>query len=298
MQPVIFRDRHTGLLVEERVYSGKFLPWAYSTRVGWWLMDLVLSRRFVSWFYGWLNKQHWSRHKIVPFIRRMAVDLNDVLTPLDQFRSFNDFIIRDIDLRRRPIDPSPNVCIAPADGRFLTYPRINATATFRIKHATFNLFRFLCNDDLARTFDGGAMAICRLALADYHHFHFPVAGVLRPPIKIRGRYFAVTPYAERRLQPFYAQNYRVLTLIESDLFGSVLMIEVGAFTVGSLRECYTPGAPVRRAQRKGLFELGGSIIVLLFEPGTIEFDDDLCASTRNGVETQVRLGESIGRAAS
>jgi hypothetical protein len=33
---------------------------------------------------------------------------------------------------------------------------------------------------------------------------------------------------------------------------------------------------------------------MLFEPGLIEFDEDLVSHTRNGLETYVRLGDSIG----
>ena len=110
-----------------------------------------------------------------------------------------------------------------------------------------------------------------------------------------GRYFAVTPYARQWAVPFYGENRRSITLFDSDHFGRIAMIEVGAFTVGSIRQTFVPGTRVAKGDRKGYFELGGSVIVLLFEIGAIRFDDDLCNNTHAGLETFVRLGESIGR---
>ena len=75
----------------------------------------------------------------------------------------------------------------------------------------------------------------------------------------------------------------------------MVLVEVGAFTVGFIQQCFTPGKPTAKGDHKGHFELGGSIVVLLFAKGRIEIDDDLLANSKNGLETYVRLGESIGR---
>ena len=63
--------------------------------------------------------------------------------------------------------------------------------------------------------------------------------------------------------------------LESENFGTMTLVEIGAFTVGSIRQCYQPGANVERADRKAVFGIGGSTVVVLFEPGTIRFDQDL-----------------------
>ena len=46
----------------------------------------------------------------------------------------------------------------------------------------------------------------------------------------------------------------------------------------------------------GLFEYGGSTVVLLFEPGKIVFDDDLVFNTQNRLETLVKMGVQIASA--
>jgi phosphatidylserine decarboxylase len=40
--------------------------------------------------------------------------------------------------------------------------------------------------------------------------------------------------------------------------------------------------------------LGGSTILLLFEPGVIQFDDDLVENSNVALETLIRVGMSIG----
>ena len=291
-----YYDRRTGELRQDAIYARGLVDWLYNSTPGLWLTEILLSRRSVSRFYGWWNKQGWSRHKIKPFATRLGVNTNDLSQPIDAFESFNDFITREIDLSRRPIDPDPKVCVAPADGRVLAYPLIDAGQTFVIKRATLNLRALLRDGRLARDYSGGSMLVSRLYLNDYHHFHFPDDGTPREAVSIPGKYFAVSPYSRRKLLPLYAENHRMVTLLDSDHFRRVAMIEVGAFTIGSIQQRYHPGARVKKGDHKGFFELGGSIVILLFQRGAIRFDDDLCKHTSSGIETYVCLGESIGRA--
>jgi phosphatidylserine decarboxylase len=171
---------------------------------------------------------------------------------------------------------------------------VDPSATFPIKRNLFDLWSFIGSPNLAEQFARGSMAIIRLSLADYHHFHFPDSGVPSAPLKIPGRYHAGGSYSRRRLIPYYTENHRVITPFVSDHFGLMLLIEVGALAVGSIRQSFKPGHRVARGERKGFFELGGSTVVVLFQKGRIELDDDLCRNTSKGIETYVHLGESIG----
>ncbi|MDJ0951597.1 MAG: phosphatidylserine decarboxylase [Alphaproteobacteria bacterium] len=297
MSPSLSRylDRQSGQIKEDRLYAPGFLGWAYGTGPGWRLTNLLFSRRLISRVYGWIHKTRWSRRKIAPFAREMGVDPTECLRPLDAFASFNDFIVREIDLSRRPFVQDPAVCAAPVDGRLLAYQDIRADRPLPIKHAPLDPETLLQDRALARAYAGGSVVVSRLYLADYHHFHFPVEGVPQAARSIPGRYFAVTPYSARRPVPVFADNHRMVTRIETDRFGPIVMVEVGSFTIGSIQQRYRPGRPVRRGDHKGFFELGGSVVVLFFEQGAIRLDDDLCANTAKGMETYVRLGESIGR---
>lgn len=294
--PVIFYvDRQDGQLKQETVFAGRFLNWSYNTRLGFFLTHFLLSRRWISRLYGWWHRQSWSRRKIARFVERMEIDCSELQQPLTSFSSFNDFFVRRVDVSRRKIDQRPDICIAPADSKILVYENVPADLSFPIKRHSFNLATFLRDEDLVRRFNGGAMAVCRLHLKDYHHIHFPDNGIADISYPINGRYYAGGPYAHQRFLPFFAENYRTRTAFHSNSFGEMLIVEIGAFTVGSIRQDYRPGQPVRRGDHKGWFELGGSTVVLLFEKNAIRFDADLLRNSADDRETQVRMGESIGQ---
>lgn len=290
-----YYDRNEGKLKTEKVYASGFLYWSYNTRTGQWATDKIVRRKYISRLYGWLHKHSWSKWKIKSFVQKADVNLDELVQPLKDFESFNDFFIREIDLSKRPINPDPNVCIAPVDGKVLVYPKVELDMAFRIKRRTFNLRQFLRNDALADQFEGCSMVISRLCLADYHHFHFPDSGIPNRTISIPGNYHAGGPYSLRNLIPFYAENHRALTLFDSEHFGRMIISEIGALTVGSIQQHFQLGLHVERGARKGYFELGGSTVVLLFQKGMIELDKDICTYTQNDIETYVRFGDSVGR---
>lgn len=292
---IIYYDRKSRELMTERVYAGGFLTWAYNARLGRLATDLLLRGKFVSQLYGWFHKKPFSRWRIKPFVKKMGINNNESILSLEHFATFNDFFIRETDHSKRPIHKDPRACIAPTDGKILAYRVVEPDTTFRIKRSSFNLREFLCDDLLTERFAGGSMVISRLCLADYHHFHFPDSGIPGKAKSIQGKYYAGGPYALRWLVPFYSENHRMVTLFDSDNFGQMAIIEVGAFTVGSIQQRYQPGLHVAKATHKGFFELGGSTVVLLFQRNSIELDQDLCENTRNEVETYVRLGDSVGR---
>ena len=292
---ISYYDRQREELMTEKVYANGFLSWSYNTRLGQLATDLIFRQKIISRLYGWYHRKSWSRSRIKSFVKAMDVNTDVLACPLEDYATFNDFFMREIDLSKRPMCSDPSICIAPTDGKILAYPRVEPDTTFRIKRSPFNLRSFLGDDTLVEKYALGSMIISRLCLTDYHHFHFPDSGIPEKVVSIRGRYYAVGPYALDWLIPFYTENHRMLTLFDSDHFGQIAMVEIGAFTVGSIRQRYQPGVHVSRGAEKGGFELGGSTIVLLFRKGKIELDKDLCKNTQNEIETYVRLGESIGR---
>jgi phosphatidylserine decarboxylase len=70
---------------------------------------------------------------------------------------------------------------------------------------------------------------------------------------------------------------------------------IGAMMVGSIKTTVAEGEAVRRGQEFGYFAFGGSTIVLLFERGVVEWDEDLLVNGRATLETLVRVGMGIGR---
>lgn len=294
----VYYDRRSRALRIERVHAADSLHWLYNTRAGGVLGALLVGTPWFSRLYGWLHRTRWSRRKIRPFVERMGVDMGESSRRIEEFESFSDFFTRELEPGRRPVRADPETCVAPADGKMLAYPEVEAGRAFRIKRSTFDLGGLLRDRALVETFAGGSMVISRLGLADYHGFHFPDSGVPSEAVSIPGRYHAGGPYALRTLVPFFKENHRMVTLFASDHFGPIGIVEIGALTVGSIRQCCRAGVRVTKGRAKGFFELGGSTVVLLFHRGALRLDEDLVSMTEREIETCVRMGEPIGRARS
>jgi phosphatidylserine decarboxylase len=290
-----YYDRAHGRIEREPVFGRDFLRWAYNSRLGSLAEKVIFSRRWFSVFYGRLQARRWGPRRMQAFVRAAGVDPEDLIRPVDSYSSLSEFFTRSIDLARRPLDPDPDVCVAPCDGKVLVYPRVGPEATFFVKRNLFNLRRFLGDGALADRFAGGAMVVSRLAMSDYHHFHFPDSGIPARSVAVAGRYHAGGSYALSGAVPYYAENFRMITPFRSDHFGPMIIAEVGAMTVGSIKQEFQPGTPQKKGGHKGFFELGGSTVVLLFEADRIEFDDDLYRNSLAGLETYVRFGQSLGR---
>ena len=92
----------------------------------------------------------------------------------------------------------------------------------------------------------------------------------------------------------YGENARKIVPIDSPQFGRVMAVCVGAMMVGTIQTTVGAGARVERGQEFGYFAFGGSTIVMLFERGSVEWDEDLVINSRAALETLVRVGMGIG----
>ena len=90
----------------------------------------------------------------------------------------------------------------------------------------------------------------------------------------------------------YKENHRIVNVLDTDHFGKVIYIEVGALLVGRIKN--NGSVQFEKGQEKGYFEQGGSTIVLFFEKGRISVDPDIIEMSGNGIETKVKMGERIG----
>lgn len=289
-------ERKTGETCVEKIYGHKALSWLYGDGFfkrlfSFCILPLLVHFPFSSWLYGLLQKRAGSAKKIVSFIQTYGIDASEFAPA--QFRSFNDFFIRKLRAETRPIVSDPSVLVMPADGRYFVYPHFNQ---FLVKGKEFSLTQFLGNVALAGRYKQGSMAIIRLCPTDYHRFHFPCDGIPYKPRLINGPLYSVNPLALRRRMAILAENKRMITEIETERFGTILYVEIGATSVGSIRQTFQAEQPVCKGDEKGYFEFGGSCLVLLFEPNCITFDADLVAHTKIGLETRSNFGQSLGRA--
>ncbi|KAK3360116.1 phosphatidylserine decarboxylase-domain-containing protein [Lasiosphaeria hispida] len=239
-----------------------------------------------------------SKAEIPKFIEFHQLDLSEVLLPLSDFKNFNQFFYRALKPDARPCSApeNPRIAVSPADCRSVVFNRIDVAQNIWVKGREFSVKRLLGNafpEDVAR-YEGGALGIFRLAPQDYHRFHIPVDGIMRDYKTVEGEYYTVNPMAIRSALDVYGENVRVLVPIDSPDFGRVMVICVGAMMVGSTVITRQAGEQVKRAEELGYFKFGGSTLILLFEPGKMEFDDDLAENSKGALETLIRVGMSVG----
>lgn len=140
----------------------------------------------------------------------------------------------------------------------------------------------------------GTCLILRLSSTDCHRFHFIDNGICKETKKIKGDYYSVSPIALKAVTELFCKNKREWSIFQSDSFGDVLCIEVGATCVGSIIQTYTPSKRVKKGEEKGFFKFGGSTIILFFENGKVKIDEDIIDQTNRGYETSIVMGEKIG----
>lgn len=300
MEEIFYVDRKQGKICKEKVYGLSGLLFLYA-RGPWWkrilsffLLPACAYFSWVSRLYGYFQKRKESRKKIAPFIREYEVDVSEFLDPVESFQSFNEFFTRKLKPEARPIDPRQGTLILPADGRYLVFPKIEQSDGFYVKGQPFCLETLLNSSALARRFAGGSMAIARLCPADYHRFHFPCDAIPSRAEKIGGHFYSVNPIALRSRPSIFWENKRFLTELETERFGTILYLEVGAACVASVTQVYLPGSHVKKGEEKGFFSFGGSTLLLLFEKGRISFSKDLAENSAQGLETLGRLGQPLG----
>jgi len=288
--PIQYYVRESGQIKTEKVAGEKWLVWLYYNPIGEATLWTLAKRKLVSSIYGNMMDRTSSAKKIHPFIEDFDIDMS--VAQKQEFNNFNDFFTRKLKDDARPIDTSSNIVVSPADGKILAYANIS-NSDFIIKGYRFNVSSFLDNPGLAQKYFDGTLLIIRLAPVDYHRFHFPVSGNVSPNKKIDGDYYSVNPYALRKMAEIFCLNKREYTILSNPLFGDVVMVEVGATMVGSIKQTYK-GSSANKGEEKGYFKFGGSTVVLLFKKSKIQIDKDLLINTAKGYETTVKMGERIG----
>jgi phosphatidylserine decarboxylase len=300
MDDIHYIERVTGECSVERVYG----RWALSLLYGdsffarlfaaLWL-PLLARCSFLSRFYGFLQNRPNSKKKILRFIETFDIDSSEFADPVSSYRSFNEFFIRKLKPGCRPIDMRTDRVVMPADGRVLVFPDLSKTEGFYVKGQRFDLFAFLCNSVLARRYQEGSMMIVRLCPTDYHRFHFPFGGIPSRARAISGTLYSVNPVALGKRLSIFWENKRMVTELTTDSCGLILMVEIGATCVGTIHQTYRPEQSVCKGDEKGYFSFGGSSLALLFERGSIMFDEDLVENSLLHLETRVLFGSSLAQ---
>jgi phosphatidylserine decarboxylase len=279
-------------LVQEKNLSADAQRFLYINPIGK-VFRRLLRRRWLCRLSAWYNNSRFSIGLIKAFIKEYAIDMTDFEKPVNTYTSFNDFFVRTLKPNARPIDLNPTAITSPADGKVYVIPDITSNSTFFIKHNPFNIEKFLQSKELAQKFEHGQLFIIRLAPYDYHRFHFPVTAKPTAPKIINGLFESVNPIAFKNgVQPLL-ENERQLVLLETDNFGTIAMVAVGAMLTGKIVHTFTPTINVNKGDEAGYFEFGGSTVVLLLQRGMAKPKQIFIEHSLQGYETAIKMGESL-----
>ena len=251
----------------------------------------VMMKKFVT-----IRGSYFDTGKSQPLVAEWIEELGEKQmaefnrTKPEEYYGFNDFFTRqfkDIEAVRPQAFPDDNTVVtAPADCviNMIVHDLTEATA-IHAKNVTLNLNQLLNGSEHAKKFIGGTAVSCILMPNTYHWYHSPVSGkVIESNQDVLGDYFGIKNFPELldKGDVGYGYDYsdfevfrRGYLIIQTPNYGLVGMVPVGLHTVGSvifndpfklITSSDTP-ATITKGQQVGCFKYGGSLNILLFQPG-------------------------------
>ena len=260
----------------------------YGTALGRGLLKIVRALRLDRLAVRYLRSR-LSRPYILRFARKHGVPLSR--EELKRFPTYRDFFLRE--RTQPPIDTDPTHLISPSDGWLSVYA-IQADSRFAIKGSSYSVRDLLKDDALAPRYVGGLCLVFRLCASDYHHYCYIDDGYQGPDHFIEGQLHSVQPIACEHF-PIFTLNRRSWCRMDTDHFGPVIETEIGALVVGGIVN--RAEGPMVRGEEKGYFDLAGSTIVLLLEPGRVRLLPELAETMGTEREIRVTQGQWVATAA-
>ncbi|MFC1771550.1 phosphatidylserine decarboxylase [Candidatus Margulisiibacteriota bacterium] len=294
MSKIFLFNRKTDSLEEEIVFEERIMKFLFNTTIGFFLTEYILKWRFISLIYGFFQNTNSSGKKIKKFISNYNINTEEILHSPTSFKTFNDFFTRKLKTSARPINTQKDIFIAPADARLLAY-HFQEDLVIPVKGKGFTISELLRTTDFNAQYKNGTCLVFRLAPVDYHRFCY-IDNCQQSEIKsIKGFYRGVSPLSLSKGTPVFPENYREYCILNTENFGQVIHIDVGAIGVGKIVQHNYNQQTCQKGEEKGYFEFGGSTIVLLVQEGIVKIDDDVEKYSLKGIETIVRYGEQVGK---
>ena len=281
-------DRKNKTFYEDKQYGGKALNFLYGNILGRIILRLFIAGKGYSRLNAKRNSTRKSTEKIAPFVKEYGIVMSDFEDR--EYSSFSDFFTRKLADGKRVFSAEKNDLISVADSKLLCY-RITDDGKIPIKNSIYTA-REIIDEDLTTDFYGGYCLVFRLTVDDYHRYCFFDDGKVIRKKYIDGKLHTVSPISSKKYKVF-SENFRSVSYIETENFGTCYQIEIGALLVGKIinysAESFFKG------EEKGYFEMGGSTCVVMVKKGTVTIDADILENSEKGIETKVLIGERIGK---
>ncbi|XP_043722005.1 phosphatidylserine decarboxylase proenzyme 2-like isoform X1 [Telopea speciosissima] len=302
---ILVFDRKTKRLVEELI-DGKIvlsMRALYQSKIGLGLIDTGAKEllQSISEKQGRRMNSVESAKEIPKFLEFFKawdqINMADVKYTVEQFKTFNEFFVRELKPDARPITHKgrDDIAVCAADSRLMAFKSIEESLRFWIKGRKFSIQGLLGKDICSTDFVNGTLVIFRLAPQDYHRFHFPVSGTIEQFVDIPGCLYTVNPIAvNSKYCNVFTENKRVVSIISTEDFGKVAFVAIGATMVGSITFLKNEGDLVQKGEEFGYFSFGGSTVICVFEKDVIDIDEDLLSNSARSLETLVSVGMQLG----
>jgi phosphatidylserine decarboxylase len=286
--PLPVWDRNAGRLIEEFLDDH---PTTYESEPQRSPTQWLESQPAYDWLIAALQHAPWTRRKIAPFVQKHHIDMSE-FEPV-RYRSYAEFFVRKFKPGKRSFPDKPNMMGAFAEARYFGWRKIEPGMTFPIKGSSLRVEDILGSAERAAPFREGPVLLARLCPVDYHRVHYPDDGTTRDHARLGGRNWTVNQNALRAKPDILFRNERNINILDTANFGRLAFVEIGALTVGRVVQTHPLDRPFHRGDEKSHFDFGGSAIVVFGEPGAWRPADDVLNQTAEGVETLLRLGQSV-----
>ncbi len=270
------------------VKENKSLRFLYNTIIGRFILKIIITKP-ISKLFGFLTNTKLSNLFINNFVNKNNINLEDY--EKKQYKSFNDFFIRKIKQTKRKINKNKDIFISVADSKLKVY-NITEDLIIKVKNTNYSIEELLKNKEEASKYRNGMCLIFRLCPDDYHHYIFPDKGKYTNSYHIEGKLHTVQEIAYTKYKVF-TENDRVVNNLKTENFDDISYIEVGALNVGKIHNRNLN--EFIKGEEKGYFSFGGSTIILLIKNNIIEIDKDILKNSNENIETQIFMGEQIGK---
>ena len=124
----------------------------------------------------------------------------------------------------------------------------------------------LRDEKLARRYEGGNCFVFRLCVNHYHRYCYADSGKRAAIEKISGVLHTVNPIATSRKFLCLRKTAGNIPAFTPHILAPLLQMEVGTMLVG--RIVIIKAGEAARGEKEGMFQYGGSTIILLTEKGT------------------------------
>lgn len=295
-----YYNRSLNKIEAEKVYGDAFIKLLYGTSIGRGISPLIASKK-ISQAYGFLQDSYVSKVKVPKFIKNFNINMDeyergslDNTDKNNSYKNFNEFFIRKISPGIREFSADKNHLGAFAEARYFAWDKISDELTIPVKGKWLKPSKILNNTKYNNIFENGPLMIARLCPVDYHRYHYPDNGTNIESYQIHGEFHSVNPLALKARGDIFIANERRVSILKTENFGKIAYIEVGATCVGKIVQSHDESVQFKKGDEKGYFLFGGSTVIIIGEEGRFRPSSDILENTKNGIETYIKLGDTVG----